>query len=1025
MSDAADLIMRASVQGGRQAVKDLEDIAAAAPRAEKATEGLSKANSRLSQDLARADAALKQHNAAVGQTNVVYGAFSKSTGAAGEQVGALTKQLAAGLVMGAYAALIGVITIAAQKAAEALINMNKASERVTRSTTEATSAFGDYVKAAELAERYTGRLRDMLNEDAEAARKNAQEKRAVVEENLRVARSALLAARSQMDYAPMLGGEGGGAAYAVAGFMEKKAEANIKALQKALRDLDIEQQKFDQNRSKGGRSYLENLRQQNAEFGRSRSATILANAEIEAAKPENREYAAAIREQARIAAAHANTEDRRRDSLKGARSAASAAAKAAREEAKVAREAAREREQFRDQIDGLDDRYATGLEAAAKRVRDDMAAARKALADGVRSLEWFEDMRQRILGEGAYSPGKAIAKFNPLAGLRDDREAIREINAAYNEAIDIQERLADQVRGAFVDGITAALNGDFANFFEFTLRSLMQNALMKAFEASFQAGPDGKMSFKGLGGFKLPGMSNTGSLLSTGAMVAGSAIGGRLGGGLAGAGAGAQIGSMIAPGIGTAIGAVLGGIAGLLGGGGKKKAEREEAARREAERQANIAKQRSELEISILLAQGKATEGLARQRALELEQMDASNHVLAQRLYALQDARDLENMQVRLLQAQGKASEALAITRRQELDATTDALKPLLQQIFDAEDAAAAQELANQAVADATNALTEAYQRQKSEIEATRDQMRGFEATFRDLRRELGREMGITSPEGAAASFRQTATAAALGDVKAMSDLPEAARQQVDLIKAGAKTELQTLEGIAKVREAVRKAQDTAGRQASIADQQLAALDASVAGLGIINTSVMTVAEGIKALTMALLGAKGGASGGSFDPTWGAAANVDVNKALAAATGYSGSFGAGGFQAWITGQDIVGMPRPEQWQIDAAKQVLTEAGQDNRIVGFARGGFHAGGLRIVGEEGPEIEATGPARYWNADQTAAMMDGGNGDVAVAIRSLDERLGRIEANTSKSAKIADDTNDLLERVTRGGTGMVQAA
>jgi hypothetical protein len=45
------------------------------------------------------------------------------------------------------------------------------------------------------------------------------------------------------------------------------------------------------------------------------------------------------------------------------------------------------------------------------------------------------------------------------------------------------------------------------------------------------------------------------------------------------------------------------------------------------------------------------------------------------------------------------------------------------------------------------------------------------------------------------------------------------------------------------------------------------------------------------------------------------------------------------------------------------------------VPAFATGGFHTGGLRMVGEYGPELESTGPARIWNASQTAAMMRGG--------------------------------------------------
>jgi hypothetical protein len=45
--------------------------------------------------------------------------------------------------------------------------------------------------------------------------------------------------------------------------------------------------------------------------------------------------------------------------------------------------------------------------------------------------------------------------------------------------------------------------------------------------------------------------------------------------------------------------------------------------------------------------------------------------------------------------------------------------------------------------------------------------------------------------------------------------------------------------------------------------------------------------------------------------------------------------------------------------------------------GFASGGDHQGGLRIVGENGPELEATGPSRIFNVDQTRRILSGGSG------------------------------------------------
>lgn len=64
---------------------------------------------------------------------------------------------------------------------------------------------------------------------------------------------------------------------------------------------------------------------------------------------------------------------------------------------------------------------------------------------------------------------------------------------------------------------------------------------------------------------------------------------------------------------------------------------------------------------------------------------------------------------------------------------------------------------------------------------------------------------------------------------------------------------------------------------------------------------------------------------------------------------------------------------------------------------FARGGFHSGGLRMVGEQGPEMEATGPARIYSMQQTKAMLSGRNGDMDQALvdemRAMKQQLAAI--------------------------------
>ncbi|MEY2654611.1 MAG: hypothetical protein RLZZ524_1639, partial [Pseudomonadota bacterium] len=80
------------------------------------------------------------------------------------------------------------------------------------------------------------------------------------------------------------------------------------------------------------------------------------------------------------------------------------------------------------------------------------------------------------------------------------------------------------------------------------------------------------------------------------------------------------------------------------------------------------------------------------------------------------------------------------------------------------------------------------------------------------------------------------------------------------------------------------------------------------------------------------------------------------------------------------------------------------------IPAFAEGGMHGGGLRLVGERGPEIEATGPARYWSAEQTAGMM-GGSAErlerIEEALRDLMGPLASVAVSSRTSAEALDDS------------------
>lgn len=85
----------------------------------------------------------------------------------------------------------------------------------------------------------------------------------------------------------------------------------------------------------------------------------------------------------------------------------------------------------------------------------------------------------------------------------------------------------------------------------------------------------------------------------------------------------------------------------------------------------------------------------------------------------------------------------------------------------------------------------------------------------------------------------------------------------------------------------------------------------------------------------------------------------------------------------------------------AGLRAIVAALKGEQVPAFAAGGYHLGGLRLVGENGPELEATGPSRIWNAQQTLAFLGGGGGASTARLEALIERLieeGRVQASTT---------------------------
>lgn len=78
------------------------------------------------------------------------------------------------------------------------------------------------------------------------------------------------------------------------------------------------------------------------------------------------------------------------------------------------------------------------------------------------------------------------------------------------------------------------------------------------------------------------------------------------------------------------------------------------------------------------------------------------------------------------------------------------------------------------------------------------------------------------------------------------------------------------------------------------------------------------------------------------------------------------------------------------------------------VPGFASGGDFAGGWRVVGERGRELEATGPARIFNASQTANIL-GGSADISQLRSDIQAMTAKLEIMVGKMREIEKNTFD----------------
>lgn len=281
-------------------------------------------------------------------------------------------------------------------------------------------------------------------------------------------------------------------------------------------------------------------------------------------------------------------------------------------------------------------------------------------------------------------------------------------------------------------------------------------------------------------------------------------------------------------------------------------------------KQVEIRKQDAE----ILRLQGNSVEATMIERELELAAMDAGLRPRQVMIWQLEDLNEANekaaallvkrvSLEQELLEALGRPDDAKALARAQALKDLDPSLHGMQNAVWNLTDANEAFEKATSDVKEAQDALNAAYERQRDTIQQTIDKIEGQISALKDFWRELqtgpiaGNNIGIQYSK-TKADFERVAGLAAQGNEQALGDLRGVSEAFLDASIKAQSTNLQYFKDLSAVKIAVKAAEKYQEDQLLVAKAEMAALEAQVAGLIMVNASVLSVRDAISGLSAAI-----------------------------------------------------------------------------------------------------------------------------------------------------------------------------
>lgn len=408
----------------------------------------------------------------------------------------------------------------------------------------------------------------------------------------------------------------------------------------------------------------------------------------------------------------------------------------------------------------------------------------------------------------------------------------------------------------------------------------------------------------------------------------------------------------------------------------------------------------------------------------------------------LEAAQQRYDLTTRLLQLQGKEEELIARQREAELAAVHPLNRELLVRIHSleqekmaAEKAIAAAQQARAAAEQAADAATSAVQTAFNALTASI--RASVDTIVSDLRNKLAlandavtRSRDIFSQLQSALSSRSLSGGVETSKFRQSSALSflskgnfqdvEALKEALDVVGQPTEELYGSFEEYArnffKTSAVITGAKTVAERQLSQDEKQVALLEEQITGaeaqyqimvdqygalLGI-NNSVLSVSQAISNLAKALAAqtaAQQAVDSAAASETAAISASdkatQSINKSIEAASIIDQLYASGGYSK-TANQEIYSnwVKYAETQGVQNTIQAWKSGGNLGSVKGYASGGMHSGGVRLVGEDGPELEFTGPSRISSNRQSASMFR--DPELRDAIMSLKSEVSGLRSD-----------------------------